>query len=471
MRLWHAGRIPLFQIWGAAEVDRRVDFGFTARGGRPGIKDKLKKGIGRARHATQDLLEAAKEEIAKEKRPAIGLEGPFLCAAAGVAVSCGGQRKAELPAPGSIVFIRKAEYETAGLVVRELLEKTGLVFRGKKVLVKPNILSGCAPERAVTTHPSVVTAVVDFLLDAGADVSVGDNPGIGGYGASLRAARKAGIYDASRGRFVNIVTESKKVFVKSRFFSSLSVSRALLEADLVVNLPKLKTHSLAVYTGAVKNMFGMLVGAEKAKVHAAGGTAAGFGEALADVFAVRPPDASLMDAVVGMEGNGPSDGRPRHVGLLGLSTDSVALDAVFLRLIGVDPARVHHVRIAAERGHGSIGEQAIRVDGGMPSIRPFALPASRRLELIGDAVTATIHRLAFPGITEYARLRLDRKKCTRCGICIKSCPTGAMKTNDDEYPFIERQECIACYCCHELCPETAWKMKGLMGYLQGRRKA
>ncbi|MBI5526321.1 MAG: DUF362 domain-containing protein [Deltaproteobacteria bacterium] len=373
--------------------------------------------------------------------------------------------------PGSIVFIRKAGYETAGAVVRELLGRTGLAFRGKKVLVKPNILSGCAPERAVTTHPAVVAATVDFLLDAGADVSVGDNPGIGGYGASLQAAKKAGIFDASRGRFVNIVMESKKVAVKSRFFSSLTVSRALFEADLVVNLPKLKTHSLAVYTGAVKNMFGMLVGAEKARVHAAGGTAAGFGEALADVFAVRPPDASLMDAVVGMEGNGPSGGRPRHLGVLGISTDSVALDAVFLRVIGVEPGRVHHVRIAAERGHGAMDEAAIRVDGALPAIKPFALPASRRLDFVGDVMAATVHRLAFPGITEYARLRLDAKKCTRCGICAKSCPTGAMKTGGDEYPFIERQTCIACYCCHELCPETAWKMKGLMGYIQRRHRA
>jgi len=371
----------------------------------------------------------------------------------------------------SVVYIRECpRYEDAAAVVHELLCRSGIRFAGKKVLVKPNILSGKPPETATTTHPAIVEAVVDFLIGAGAEVSVGDNPGMSGYGSSIGAAKYSGILDASRGRYINISLQSRGVPVRSRFFDMLNCSSAVLDADLVVNLPKLKTHTLTVFTGAVKNMFGILVGGEKARTHALAGTPENFGEALVDIFSVRPPELSIMDAVLGMDGNGPNAGRPRHVGLIGMSGDAVALDATFARVVGIDPFRIPHLRHASERGCGRMASEEIDVDGTIPHIRRFAIPLSRRVKFLGDFSISAIHRLVFPFLTEGAKLKLVRKTCTRCGACVRGCPTGAMRTDADGYPCIDKPKCITCYCCHELCVETAWKMTGLMNIISWRQR-
>jgi uncharacterized protein (DUF362 family)/ferredoxin len=369
--------------------------------------------------------------------------------------------------PRSTVYLRKCGYDGAAPVVNELMAASGIAFGGKKVLVKPNILSAEPPERAVTTHPAIVGAVVDFLLDAGASVTVGDNPGIGGYGAAAEAAGKSGIIGASRGRYENIVLKSRGVPVKSKYLDTLQVSEAVLDAEIIVNLPKLKTHGLTTYTGAVKNMFGMLVGAEKSRVHGLGRSAESFAEALVDVFSVRPPDLSIMDGITGMDGDGPHAGRPREVGILGMSRDAAALDAVMIRLIGLEPAKIHHVRIASEQGFGAMNAQDIAIDGEPPPAVKFRVPKSRMIEMFGDAGLRVAHGLIFGSLADYARLKLDRKKCTKCSVCITGCPTEAMRTGGDEFPFIDKEKCIACYCCHELCPESAWKMAGMMRLMTG----
>jgi uncharacterized protein (DUF362 family)/Pyruvate/2-oxoacid:ferredoxin oxidoreductase delta subunit len=352
--------------------------------------------------------------------------------------------------------------------VAEFLASSGVDFSGKKVLVKPNILMGKPPEKAVTTHPAVVSAVVDFLLEHGAKVTVGDNPGVSGYGASIAAARKSGIFDASRGCFANISAEFRHVPVKSGGLGTLNVSAAVLDADLIVNVPKLKTHGLTTYTGAVKNMFGILVGGDKARAHASAPTPLKFAEALVDILSVRPPELNVMDAVLAMDGDGPGAGHAREVGLLGFSTDPVALDAVFLRLAGIDPEKIHHVRIAAERGFGKIANRDIEVIGRADPIKNFKIPGSRKLEFLEGPSVRLVNRVFFPNISGHARLSLIRKLCTKCLICTKGCPSSAMGEDKNGYPEIRKDKCIACYCCHELCPESAWKMSGMMRLMRMR---
>jgi uncharacterized protein (DUF362 family)/Pyruvate/2-oxoacid:ferredoxin oxidoreductase delta subunit len=362
----------------------------------------------------------------------------------------------------SKVFIRRCGYGGAGPVVAELLALSGIGFAGRKVLCKPNIITGKEPGSAATTHPAIISAVVGHLLSAGADVTVGDNPGVSGYGASNAAAKKTGIQAASMGRWRNISLEFRRVETGGVSPHGFNVSTAVLDTELLINLPKLKTHSLTTYTGAVKNMFGVLVGSDKAMTHASAVTVGRFSSALVDVFSIRPPDLSIMDAVLAMEGNGPTSGTPRAVGLMGMSTDPVALDAVFARLIGLDPRRIDHLRIAADRGFGRLGAGEIEVDGALPEIKRFTLPLSRRSDTIGWLGTSLVNGLVFPFISRKAGLRLKRDKCTKCGICLRACPTGAMKPGKDGFPEIGKPACISCYCCHELCAEGAWKMSGVM---------
>jgi len=367
----------------------------------------------------------------------------------------------------SKVFLREADYSTAGASIQELMSLSGLEFRGKKVLVKPNILLGAFPEKAVTTHPSIVGATVDFLLNAGADVTVGDNPGLSGYGAATAAAIRSGIADASRGHFANISSDCRRVPVKSRFLESTIVSGAVLDADIIINIPKLKTHIFTLYTGAIKNMFGILVGAEKAGIHSKASGPENFSEALIDVFSLRPPDLTIMDAILCMEGNGPNVGSPRTVGLIGMSRDPVAIDATFCRLIGFDPMKVHHVRMAALRNLGRICGDEIEIEGSFPKkIKRFSIPIPRRFDLLGNAGGFIFNRILLSGLSGHARLKLHKKACTKCGICVKHCPAQAMMINAGGYPVIEKEKCIACYCCNELCPKTAWSPSGMMSFMR-----
>jgi uncharacterized protein (DUF362 family)/Pyruvate/2-oxoacid:ferredoxin oxidoreductase delta subunit len=305
----------------------------------------------------------------------------------------------------------------------------------------------------------MVSGLVALFRRAGAEVTVGDNCGVGGYGLSQRAAKKSGIQEASDGAFENIARDTTMASLKSRFLSELPVSRAMLEADVLVSVPKMKTHSLTVVTGAVKNMFGLVAGAGKGRSHASAPGIRDFGEVLADIFAIRPPDLTIMDAVVAMEGSGPSSGRPRQVGRVLAGTNAVAVDAVMCRLMGYPPQEVYHLNIAASRGHGPLGDDAIEVVGEKPAPVRFKLPTTiNRLRFVGRFV----NRRFFAPVSK-TRLLLDKKLCKKCKICVDGCPTGAMEM--DDFPHINEDICIRCFCCHELCPESAWKVGGFLSRL------
>ncbi len=254
----------------------------------------------------------------------------------------------------SRVVIAEANYESAAGVIETLLDRFPISWAGKKVLLKPNMLAAWPPARAVTTHPAIVEGVILALERRGARVMVGDNPGAQQYGDAARAADVSGLRAAAGKRWVDLATSPVEVAVHSRFFERLAVSREVLEADLIVNLPKLKTHMQTTLSGAVKNMFGILVGSQKARVHSICARIADFAEALVDIYAIRPPSLTLMDAVVGMEGNGPSGGKPRIINRIIASEHGVAVDGVFAAMVGLDPDRLGVLRAARGRGLGAV---------------------------------------------------------------------------------------------------------------------
>ena len=207
----------------------------------------------------------------------------------------------------SRVMIDPAAYETVRPAVDHAFDLFPLSVKGKSVLIKPNVLRAAKPEEAITTHPAVLDAVVEKIESMGAaSIVVGDNPGLVGYGANEESFRKSGLLEAARGHYQNIGNDSRKVDFNPEFMPSVGVSRIVLDADIVISLPKFKTHGLSVVTGAIKNSYGFLPGAQKAKLHKAAGCAERFHEMLVDVFRLRVPDLFLVDAVVGMEGNGPA---------------------------------------------------------------------------------------------------------------------------------------------------------------------
>ena len=351
----------------------------------------------------------------------------------------------------------------------ELCEKAGLEkfaarAAGKKVFVKPNMLGNYRPEQAVSTHPELVRLVVRWLRKAGAQVTVGDNCGLGGYGLNQRAARITGIEEASEGAYQNIAREVVEKEIDSRFFKKLVLSRPILEADLVVNLPKLKTHTLSLLTLGIKNMFGMVAGASKSKVHNSAPRVEEFGEALSDIFRIRPPELTIIDGVMGMDGNGPTFGRVRPFGCLVASENAAAADLLVASLAGIDPKLCHHLRITGERGLGPKTLDELEIVGSFKPIPRFRLPSTlARQGLLGFFVNTYVYR----GILK-SKLVLQREKCNGDRLCVESCPSGAMSWNHD-HPEIDYSRCIRCMCCFELCPEGAWKVAGLLRTFIGKQ--
>ncbi len=229
----------------------------------------------------------------------------------------------------SEIFILDCDYEREHMLdsCRAILDHFRVDASGKLVLLKPNMLGPWPPESHVCTHPSLVLSMRLALLERGASVLVGDNPGLAGYGAVERCARVSGIGEAARDSFINMSADPRRIEWDSKVTPHTILSATVFRADLVISLPKFKTHLGTTFTGAVKNSFGFVVGAEKARLHAYATGRDDFGEVLADVYETRLPDLAVMDAGIVMEGKGPSGGSLRRAGYLLTSDDAVALDA------------------------------------------------------------------------------------------------------------------------------------------------
>ena len=325
-------------------------------------------------------------------------------------------------------------------------------FAGATVLVKPNMVGPSAPELGHTTHPELVQAVVRACLDRGAKVMVGDNPG-GISRNSRNVAAITGILDASEGCFTTI-SERVVERVGAETGLKLVISGPVLDADYIINLPVFKTHLGQMVTGALKNTFGHVAGACKARLHNEARSPEAFANAVCDIHEVRPPDLHIMDAITAIEGNGPCHGgRLRRVDKLLAGTDSLAVDSVMARMMGVDPRLLPVQEQARLRGLGTLEEAEIDLQGELVVIPDFRMPVTfqpsspeARAELKGLYPSRMMQtRVA-------SRPEYREENCIKCGDCVENCPTRAL-TIEPEFSISD--QCIACFCCVELCPEGA----------------
>ena len=353
------------------------------------------------------------------------------------------------------VMIRAARYDAVAGALEELIDAFPLRWKGARVLIKPNVLGPWPAGAGVTTHPSVVAALVRALAARGArQVMVGDNPGLRGYAENELCFRTCGLMAAAGKHYVNMGKSPVKVKFNSRYAGEVTVSKEVLDCDILVSVPKFKTHALTMITGAVKNTYGYIVGAEKALLHAAATSPEKFSEAVVDVYAVRPPDFSIMDAVVCMEGKGPSGGALREVGKLIASDNAVCLDAVMCAMMGVKPEEIPMLRIARERGLGETDLSKIAVDGPLEVISDFSMPGTFTASLFGYV----IHRFVFPHLR--TKPRFNMRRCTRCKACYELCPVRAIAWDDG--PALSPEKCISCFCCMESCPSNAVDLRGVL---------
>lgn len=327
-------------------------------------------------------------------------------------------------------------------------------FGGAKVLIKPNIVGPSNPELGHTTHPELVRAVVLACLDRNGKVWVGDNPG-GMNRSSRNVAKATGILDASEGCFAPI---SERVVERKGAETGfpLVISRAVLEAGYVVNVPVFKTHSFMMITGAIKNTFGYVAGACKARLHLQGRRREIFAKVVCDIHQERPPDLHILDAITAIEGNGPCHGgKLRKVGKLLASHDPLALDGSMARMMGVDPTVLPVQKEGLVRGLGALQEGEITIQGRLVQIPDFKMPVTFSSQELDDKSKSELRKL-YPPDTMATRVTVkpqrDADKCIECNDCVLNCPAEAL-TLEPEFHISD--DCIACYCCVELCPEGA----------------
>jgi uncharacterized protein (DUF362 family)/NAD-dependent dihydropyrimidine dehydrogenase PreA subunit len=325
-------------------------------------------------------------------------------------------------------------------------KEVGFAFDRCKVLLKPNLLSGKAPHKAVNTHPQFIKVLAEMFLERSCDVYVGDSPG---YESTERALKGSAIMDVVHELGLKVASFDRKLLKR---FQGISPYREFIvgedpaDYDIIVNLPKLKTHAMMGLTLGVKNVFGFVPRFEKAKWHLrAGRDALLFAGILIDIYTIVKPSITILDGIIGMDGDGPSSGRPRDFGVVAVSQDALALDAFIESTLGL-PSRLPLTGLALDKG---LVEEADVIDFGMPAIRDFAMPKSMDVGFnLPSAVRNTMKRVFV------RKPKCTHDLCKRCGICAEVCPAGAL-SSDEEFPTFDYKKCIRCYCCQEMCPEGA----------------
>jgi uncharacterized protein (DUF362 family)/ferredoxin len=345
--------------------------------------------------------------------------------------------------------------EMLELQITALLQPLGGINRfvgpGQRVLLKPNLLAGKPPEAAVTTHPSLVKVVTKMVRQAGAEVLVGDSPGIGTF---ERVAQKTGISSAAEAAGGLMVPFAEtRVVGATGTFRQLELATVYLDADVVINLPKLKTHEMMTMTCGVKNLYGAVVGAAKAGLHlTAGHSKQLFAGLLLEIAHIRPVALTIVDGIIAMEGNGPNSGTPRQLGVLLAGENPVAVDTVAARLTGIPPHLLPVEQEARRRGLSGTELAQITLCGDFPLVPvepPFVLPEGLDVQfgLPGFFKKLLRNQLTPLPVAEPAR-------CTLCGACRDACPPGAISIMKNALT-VDSGRCIRCWCCRELCPHHA----------------
>ncbi|MBP7735904.1 MAG: DUF362 domain-containing protein [Spirochaetes bacterium] len=332
--------------------------------------------------------------------------------------------------------------------------------RGCKVLIKPNIIGQNTPDQATTTHPGIIDAVCRYFKELGCAITIGDSSAFYQGGCTLAGMEKSGIaavagkYGAS---IVPFETTRLRKITSGRYLNPFYVTEAVFDHDLVVNVPKLKLHRLARYTGAIKNVYGCVVGGSKQLYHKQfqhrDDYQDAWGKPIVDVYEAVSPRLTIMDAVIGLDKNGPAaNGEPRFTGLVLASESGPALDMVACRIIGYDPMWVPAVREAMERG--LVSAAAVRTIGAIPSIPYVKLPDIE----IAKGVAGKIDDYFFDQFIVHPHI--NRKKCTRCDACVEKCAVKAISYDRERLPVIDSGLCINCYCCESYCGKGAITLRG-----------
>ncbi|MBT9133412.1 MAG: Electron transport complex subunit RsxB [Firmicutes bacterium] len=339
-----------------------------------------------------------------------------------------------------------------------------LIRPGFKVALKVNMLMGKSPERAITTHPAVVHAVCKLVSACGGIPLIIDSPGGPYTPAMLKLAyERCGFAAVARetGALLNFDTSVQRVNgALSAPHTSAKLLAPAIAADVLINLPKLKTHGLTVMTCAVKNMFGLIPGLAKIDYHMRMPEVRDFCAALVGIAELAQPELTIVDAVEIMEGEGPSGGKPKFMGYVLAGENMHTVDMVAAAILGLRPEQVPTLAAAQATNPplAPLRSEDVSVVGAPLSPHNVSLPLTARNtnlfeKILPRQVAKALARNLRP------RLRFVKAKCTSCGICVRSCPPKALTARKNDVPALNSALCIRCFCCQELCPEHAVEIK------------
>jgi len=350
------------------------------------------------------------------------------------------------------VIVAKADYKYEILrpIVFDMIESLGdgLIQEDTRVLIKPNLLMAAGPEKAITTHPDIVRAVAEYVISKGGLVQISDSPPMGSFEKII----VTGGYDKALDDIDCWIKEfdlSKNVNI-GKPFGKIDIALEAMEADLVINLPKLKTHAQMLLTLGVKNLFGSIVGYKKPEWHFRTGiNREMFARLLVQICNAVNPSITILDGILAMEGEGPGKkGKPRELGILAASRSPVAVDIAVCSMLGITPDRLPTNKAAKELGFN----EEIYIKGDFNIVNDFKLPEVGNLTFGPEY----LHRITRKYLTQ--RPVPDKPTCELCGKCAEICPPKVIQISKEKIA-IDYDNCIRCYCCIEICPHGAISAK------------
>ncbi|HHZ02626.1 MAG TPA: DUF362 domain-containing protein [Tissierellia bacterium] len=360
--------------------------------------------------------------------------------------------------------------ECKDYIVEDIIEKVNngvdrlggwdkFVKSGDTVLLKANLIGPKTSDTAAVTHSEFVRAITRILRERGCTVWIGDSSGgaIAGVAPTAQSFKVSGYEKVAREEGAIIKNFDKEGVVevepKGKFKDKMYLPKPLFEADVVINLPKLKTHSANVYTGAVKNLFGCIPGLRKATYHKMAPDKEDFGDIIADIHEATNFTLHIMDGITSMEGEGPTAGSVYNSNKVLISTDPLALDMVAINMLGMSLDDIPILISAKKRNLGQWNLDEITIEGDynyVPRLNNFKLP---------KILKSTRHNnKSLIKVIDFFKTKpeVNKKKCKECNMCVESCPVQAI---DKATKRIDYSKCIECMCCHELCLHKAVKLK------------
>jgi uncharacterized protein (DUF362 family)/NAD-dependent dihydropyrimidine dehydrogenase PreA subunit len=363
----------------------------------------------------------------------------------------------------SRVLVTHSTYDTCREAVDRAFECFPIDIRGKRVALKMNALKAGDPDRhAYVTHYMLVKAVIEKLETLGpSEIMAGDSVGTEFYGDSERVFDQTRLKEVAGPYYRNYNKNLAVVELKKPFKRKVAVLRDILEADVYISVPKMKTHGLTMISGSVKNNYGLLAGAQKAWYHYYSIKPQTFAQILIEMFCLRPPDLVIMDAILAMEGYGPASPETRWVNKVLAATDAVALDTVLAKIVGFSVDDVPYLQLARQFGLGETDLSAIEISGEAKTIDAYHRPTPSTSSFCYKAGvgSGTTSRDFFRERVAY-RPAISEQNCQHaqgCDMCVNTCPSGAL-SKGHQAPALDSSKCMLCSACKEVCEASGLEL-------------